>query len=167
MTTLLNCVMISTLFSMYVYPPIIAATFLIFFSAALIAHPHCYPLRFVLLFRTLSDHSVISFKIQFSSSSRKHVHMPNFKSTNYAAICDELSCQKWDAVNSCCNNDVQLMMPLLTKSIYPLVTMFHLNLSILSLLSPTMFGNYLKKRKDFTWSTRLPTKKFLKTMIKL
>ena len=38
------------------------------------------------------------------------------------------------------------MMPLLTKSIYPLVTMFHLDLSILSLLSTTMFGNYLKKR---------------------
>ena len=35
--------------------------------------------------------------------------MPNFKSTNYAAICDELSCQKWDAVVSCYNNDVQLL----------------------------------------------------------
>ena len=39
------------------------------------------------------------------------------------------------------------MMPLLTKSIYPLVTMSHLNLSILSLLSPTMFGNYLEEKK--------------------
>ena len=35
--------------------------------------------------------------------------MPNFKSANYAAICDELSCQEWDAVVSCCNNDVQLL----------------------------------------------------------
>ena len=35
--------------------------------------------------------------------------MPNFKSANYAAICDELSCQEWDAVVSCCCNDVQLL----------------------------------------------------------
>ena len=35
--------------------------------------------------------------------------MPNFKSANYAAICDKLSCQEWDAVISCCNNDVQLL----------------------------------------------------------
>ena len=54
------------------------------------------------------DHCIISFKIQFSSTSRKHVHMPNFKSANYAAICD-LSCQEWDALVSCCNNDVQLL----------------------------------------------------------
>ena len=53
MTTLLNCVMISTLFSIFVYPPIIAATFSISFCATLIAHPHSYPLRFVLLSRTL------------------------------------------------------------------------------------------------------------------
>ena len=35
--------------------------------------------------------------------------MPNFNSANYTAICDELSCQKRDAVVSCCNNDVQLL----------------------------------------------------------
>ena len=108
MTTLLNCVMISTLFSIYVYPPILAVTFLISFCATLIAQPYssfevCAPFSYT------CDHSIISFRIQFSSTSRKHVHMPNFKSANYTAICDELSCQEWDAVVSCCNNDVQLL----------------------------------------------------------
>ena len=35
--------------------------------------------------------------------------MLDFKFANYAAICDELSCQEWDAAVSCCNNDIQLL----------------------------------------------------------
>ena len=72
-------------------------------SSSLLSFEVCAPFSYT------CDHSVISFKIQFSSTSRKHIHMPNFKSANYAAICDELSSQEWDAVVSCCNNDVQLL----------------------------------------------------------
>ena len=57
-------------------------------SSSLLPFEVCAP------FSYSCDHSVISFKIQFSSTSRKHVHLPNFKSVNYAAICDELSCQE-------------------------------------------------------------------------
>ena len=131
-------------------------------SSSLLSFEVCAPFLYT------CDHSVISFKILFSSTSCKHVHMLNFKSANYAAICEELSYQEWNAIVSCCNNDVQLLYDAIIDKV---------NLSIghhvppkpihsKPLLSPTKFGNYLKKRKDFTRSTRLPTTKFLKTMIK-
>ena len=93
------------------------------------------------------DHSVISFKIQVSSIS---ISM-------YTCSISNSQTMLLSVMNCLVRNGMLLslaaimtfnffMMPLLTKSIYPLLTMFHLNLSILSLLSPTMFDNYLKKR---------------------
>ena len=142
MFTLLNCVMISTLLSIYVYPPKIAATFLISFCATLIAHPYSYPLRFVFLSRTLViillSHLRLSFLLLLASMYTCPISNPQ---TMLLSV-----------INCLVRNGMLLslaaimtfnffMMPLLTNSIYPLLTMFHLNLSILSLLSPTMFDN--------------------------
>ena len=95
------------------------------------------------------------------------MHMPNFKSANYAAICDELSCQEWDAVISCCNNDVQRLYDAIIDKV---------NLSIGHHVPPKSIHSkpaipynvrqLLKEKKRLNRSTRLPTKKFLKTMIK-
>ena len=137
----------------HVYPPIIAATFLVFFCATLIAHPHSYPLRFVLLSRTLViillSHLRFSFLLLLVSMYTCPISNPQtvLLSVMNCPVRNEMLLSLAAIIT------FNFMMPLLTKSIYRLVTMFHLNLSILSLLSPTMFGNYLKKRKDFTRST--------------
>ena len=108
MTTLLNCVIISTLFSIYVFTPIIAATFLIFFCATLIAHPHSYPLRFVLLSHTLV---IILSHLRFSFLLLL-VSMYTCPISNLQTMLQSvMNClvRNGMLLFSCCYNEVQLL----------------------------------------------------------